>query len=289
MVVDKSSSFIMAQRLKELRNKKGLSHESLRKALMEKYEIDISVDSLKNYEVSTDNHKKAYKNDGMRVEYLRYLADFYDVSADYILGLTPTKSRNILVRDIVELTGLSEQSIEHLAKTKRIQQQEEITPAIEEAIEEDLRLEKKRLEFLLYEIAEHQTAEDIPEDIKDIMASANISDLQNSKDYIIQTGLQNRRAISLENNSHYEALMIEAINHLIENEDTLRTLHKIALYLYSSQQISKPMFRICEAGLSHQYFPLGVDIVSTSFLSEIDDSLKKLREQTGKKYDITTF
>lgn len=92
MAADKSKSLIMAQRLKNLRTERGLSHESLRKALMEKYEIDISIDSLKNYEVSKAQHAKAYKNEGMRVEYLRCLADFYGVSSDYLLGFSDDPS-----------------------------------------------------------------------------------------------------------------------------------------------------------------------------------------------------
>lgn len=111
MAGDKSKSLIMAQRLKDLRNERGLSHESLRKALMEKYEIDISVDSLKNYEVSKVPHAKAYKNDGMRVEYLRCLADFYGVSSDYLLGISDTKTPNTETRAIVALTGLSELNV----------------------------------------------------------------------------------------------------------------------------------------------------------------------------------
>lgn len=94
MAVNKSNSLIMAQRLKKLRKDSKLSHESLRKAIMEEYEIDISVDSLKNYEVSSEHHAKAYKNEGMRVEYLRVLADFYGVSSDYILGRTNDSNVN---------------------------------------------------------------------------------------------------------------------------------------------------------------------------------------------------
>ena len=111
MAVDKSKSLIMAQRLKDLRNERGLSHESLRKALKDKYGIDISVDSLKNYEVSRIPHVKAYKNDGMRVEYLRCLADFYGVSSDYIIGIADIKSAEIDVQAIVKNIGLSEESV----------------------------------------------------------------------------------------------------------------------------------------------------------------------------------
>ncbi len=110
MAVDKSKSLIMAQRLKDLRNERGLSHESLRKALMEKYEIDISVDSLKNYEVSKVPHAKAYKNEGMRVEYLRCLADFYGVSSDYLIGLSDAKTSDPRAISAMEYTGLSEET-----------------------------------------------------------------------------------------------------------------------------------------------------------------------------------
>lgn len=109
MAVDKSKSLIMAQRLKDLRTERGLSHESLRKALMEKYEIDISVDSLKNYEVSKVPHAKAYKNEGMRVEYLRCLADFYGVSSDYLIGLSDAKTSDPRATSAMEYTGLSEE------------------------------------------------------------------------------------------------------------------------------------------------------------------------------------
>ena len=114
MAKDKSTSLLMAQRLKELRTAKGLSHESLRKALMDKYEIDISTDSLKNYEVSKADHAKLYKNEGMRVEYLRCLADFFGVSADYILGITNTKATNEDVQAVCSVTGLNEDYIYNL-------------------------------------------------------------------------------------------------------------------------------------------------------------------------------
>lgn len=122
MAVDKSKSLIMAQRLKALRNERGLSHESLRKALMEKYEIDISVDSLKNYEVSKVPHAKAYKNEGMRVEYLRVIAEFYGVSADYILGISDVKCQSADIKMIVETTGISEENVSTLCLAQIILQ-----------------------------------------------------------------------------------------------------------------------------------------------------------------------
>jgi len=122
--MDKRNSLIMAQRLKNLRNERRLSHESLRTALMDKYEIDISVDSLKNYEVSNVPHAKAYKNEGMRVEYLRCLADFYRVSADYLLGISDVKSPNQDIVTAVKMTGLTQESIQSLSFFHQLEDRE---------------------------------------------------------------------------------------------------------------------------------------------------------------------
>lgn len=102
------SSILMAQRLKDLRKEKNISHVSLSNAIKEKYGIEISRDSLMSYEVSDPNHTKAYKNEGMRVEYLRCLADFYGVSSDYLLGLTDDPKRQ---PSAVDSLGFSPEAI----------------------------------------------------------------------------------------------------------------------------------------------------------------------------------
>lgn len=101
-------SFIMAARLKQLRESRGLSHESLSNALFKQYGVKVSTDSLINYEVSNPHHARAYKNQGMRVEYLRCFADFYQVSADYLIGISDVKSQDSSISTIVKSTGLSE-------------------------------------------------------------------------------------------------------------------------------------------------------------------------------------
>ena len=115
------SSIIMAKRLKKLREEKKISHVSLSNAIKEKYGIDISRDSLMSYEVSDPNHSKAYKNDGMRVEYLRCLADFYGVSADYLLGFTNEPNRQ---PSAVDELGLSPSVVNGI---KSLKEWEEIT------------------------------------------------------------------------------------------------------------------------------------------------------------------
>lgn len=104
-------SYILGARLKELRCSKGLSFEKLSKELKEQYGITISADSLMNYEVTDPNHTKSRKNLGMRVEYLRILANYYGVSSDYLLGVSDVKSSNVSVQEMVKTVGLSEHTI----------------------------------------------------------------------------------------------------------------------------------------------------------------------------------
>lgn len=109
------SSRLMAQRLKQLREERGLSHERLSKALLEEYGIKISADSLINYEVAVQHHSKFGKNQGMRVEFLQAFSEFYDVSTDYLVGISNIRSRDLSIRQICEYTGLSEDTILTLA------------------------------------------------------------------------------------------------------------------------------------------------------------------------------
>ena len=110
-------SFIMAKRLKQLREEKGLSHEKLSKSLSDQYGVKISSDSLINYEVTDLNHSKACKNQGMRVEYLRCLADFYGVSTDYILGQINDPCR---IPSAIDELDFSEKTVEWFASLKEI-------------------------------------------------------------------------------------------------------------------------------------------------------------------------
>ncbi len=91
-----------------------MSHAKLSVTLKEKYGIDISSDSLMNYEVATESHSKALKNLGMSVKYLRCLADFYGVSTDYLLGLVDTPSPDQNVQAMCQYTGLSHSSVKTL-------------------------------------------------------------------------------------------------------------------------------------------------------------------------------
>ncbi len=281
MSANTPESIEMAKRLKKLRKERKLSHIKLSEALREKYNISISKDSLIAYEVTSATHDKACANQGMRAEYLRCLADFYDVSTDYLLGITNTKSNDTSVQKMVSLTGLSEQSIEYLAEMNNIRNRNAITPFIEETIEGELYNERLHLEAVLSD-----TTNDVPDEIQEIMDALNVSDWQNNKKLIIETALSQRREITAKNGAHFETIMIDAINHLIENEAEYKILQKIALYILSLPQTDKTNFRIRKIGLHQHFFPLDIDVISTSFLTEVDTGLKELRKNTNKEFDI---
>lgn len=98
----------IAQRLKQLREEKGLSHDKLSAVLKSECGIEISRDSLMNYEVTADYHVKATKNLGMSAKNLRCLADYYGVTTDYILGREEDPHR---VPSAIDQLGLTEEAV----------------------------------------------------------------------------------------------------------------------------------------------------------------------------------
>ncbi len=158
-------SLKMGKRLKELRENKGLSHEKLGAELYDRYKDSnmtkpnskrkkrknqdntegeyerlISKDSLINYEVQSQDHTKAFTNNGMCVEYLRYLADYYNVSADYLIGLSDIPTSDETIQGIHKKTGLSEVATENLC---------ELSPAARRLID-DLLTSKTDLESIAF-------------------------------------------------------------------------------------------------------------------------------------------
>lgn len=107
-IKNNDGSFIMAERLKQLRTERGLSHEKLRDELQNNYGVSIDKSSLINYEIAQPNHSKAYANQGMQVRNLRILAQFYGVSTDWLLGTSDIRSADPGIHDIISFTGLSE-------------------------------------------------------------------------------------------------------------------------------------------------------------------------------------
>ncbi|MBQ8264306.1 MAG: hypothetical protein IJY96_06000 [Oscillospiraceae bacterium] len=127
MDYSKNYGDITAQRLRELRERKGYSHSVLADKFNRMYEnlsytdkdgqkrsISLSESALKSFEVGDKPHSKRLAGDGMGIRYLRCLADFYDVSADYLLGLSDFETQDIELAIFQERFGLSDYACEAL-------------------------------------------------------------------------------------------------------------------------------------------------------------------------------
>lgn len=108
-----NNTYTMAERLKDLRKSRKLSHAGLSEALRNEYDIKISKDVLIAYE-APQHHVREGANNGMSARYLRCLADFYGVSADYLLGLSNFETRDIELAKFQERFGLNDHACEAL-------------------------------------------------------------------------------------------------------------------------------------------------------------------------------
>lgn len=94
---------VFGKRLKELRGKESQSDCATR--ILKKTGVSLTAQTLGRYEKGTR------KPD---IEIIEALAKTFDVSADYLLGLTDTKSPCIKVQAVCEYTGLSEKAIKNI-------------------------------------------------------------------------------------------------------------------------------------------------------------------------------
>lgn len=88
---------IFAERIGKLRNDKGMSQEELSAAL------NIDRGTIAKYE--TQKRIPSF-------EHLTAFSEYFNVSTDYLLGLTDNKTTDIEIQSICNKTGLSEKSID---------------------------------------------------------------------------------------------------------------------------------------------------------------------------------
>lgn len=115
MLYDEARMALTKERLEDLRKEKKLSFEQLSKQLAERG-VNISHTNLKNYEINDPEHPLYGRTRSMSVEYLVAFADFYDVSVEYLLGLSNSRKREY--HDISEQLGLCDTAIEALVHCK---------------------------------------------------------------------------------------------------------------------------------------------------------------------------
>lgn len=117
----------IAERLKDLREnwedengqEQKLSHQELAKRINAQYETAIHPDTLKFYEAK-NGHSKARNNLGMRLETLYCLADFYQVSIDYIVGRDPSPLSDAAKRNVIKLCNTPYKDILNALLSSRV-------------------------------------------------------------------------------------------------------------------------------------------------------------------------
>ena len=115
MLYDEAKIALTKERLEDLRKEKKMSFEQLSKQLAERG-VNISHTNLKNYEINDPIHPLYGRTRSMSIEYLVAFADFYDVSVEYLLGLS--NSRKQEYHQISEQLGLCDGAIEELIRCK---------------------------------------------------------------------------------------------------------------------------------------------------------------------------
>ena len=84
---------VFAKRLKMLRTDRKLTLKELAAALQQKYEIEITYGSISNYE-------RYFRIPDLRI--LTFISNFFDVTNDYLLGVTDVKNAKILQTSIYD-------------------------------------------------------------------------------------------------------------------------------------------------------------------------------------------
>ena len=111
MLYDEHCMVITKERLADLRKEKKLSFEQLSREL-EKRGVMISHTNLMYYEIGDPFHKLYDRTRSMSIEILAGLADFYNVSLDYLMGFTTARNQNYQV--IADTLLLSDETIENI-------------------------------------------------------------------------------------------------------------------------------------------------------------------------------
>lgn len=93
---------INGERLKKLMNDNNIKAYKLSKEL-ERKGYSISTNTIANYM----KEKTPPKN----LEYVKAIADYFNVSTDFLLGIAPTPTNNIDLKDICNKYGLNEKSL----------------------------------------------------------------------------------------------------------------------------------------------------------------------------------
>lgn len=104
-----------SKRFIEIRTQNGMTQEELSKSL------EVALQTIKNYEkAGSQNVRDPINGDrinaiaGMKIETLFKMAKKFNVSADYLLGLSDIATPNLNVQEMHKMTGLTEENVTSL-------------------------------------------------------------------------------------------------------------------------------------------------------------------------------
>lgn len=103
--------------------KKGKKQSFNRKSIAEELNIDYTT-FLSYLKTEMSNEKKTDKIPNGKT--LATLAEYFDVSVDYLLGLSDTKTRDMEIAAIGDYTGLTKEAIEYLHLGRKFLYDEEL-------------------------------------------------------------------------------------------------------------------------------------------------------------------
>ena len=108
-----------SKRLIQLREQRGITQQEL-------------ADKLKITRQSLSLYEKAERT--INIELLARIADFFNVSTDYLMGRTDTATMNEDIQTACKITGLSEEAINKFAKILNDNEKYEYTITIDDII-----------------------------------------------------------------------------------------------------------------------------------------------------------
>jgi transcriptional regulator with XRE-family HTH domain len=106
------------EKLKDERVKRNLTSKQVCDEIEKKYGYRLAEATYNEMENDKQNKNEEPKNFGYKA--FVYLAKYYNVSTDYLLGLTETSSIEPDIQNACKVTGLSEKAIEKIIDNKKI-------------------------------------------------------------------------------------------------------------------------------------------------------------------------
>ena len=110
----------IGERVKDLRTEKKLTLKELSCAIAEKTGRHIAVSTLSTLEAYGNDDLRKVKEPSLAI--VKAVADFFEVSLDYLVGNSDAKSLDVDVQAIHKRLGLSEQAIAALYTACKIRQ-----------------------------------------------------------------------------------------------------------------------------------------------------------------------